>query len=186
MKMRAQISVFLVLVVGCGMAAGDAIADQCASELPKVMTCLNYATGKAETPTKECCTSVTDLKNKNPVCLCYIIQQIHAGSNPQIKNMGIQEARLLQLPSACKLTNASSSECPKLLNLSPSSPDVAIFANSTTSSTATPEKSSPTKPDGGSSGLKHGPQLAGPLAIAVAIFFWSFPTGLKLLSSFST
>lgn len=118
MKMRVQITAFVLLVVvGCGLVAGDKIGDECAGEFPKVTTCLNFATAKADTPTKECCTSVTELKDKNPVCLCYIILQIHSGSTPQIKNMGIQEARLLQLPSACKLTNASSSECPSKLLL---------------------------------------------------------------------
>ncbi|CDP13346.1 unnamed protein product [Coffea canephora] len=188
MNARAEITAFLLLAIGCSLVAGDAIGDQCANEFPKLSTCLTFATGKQDTPTKECCTSVSDLKNKNPVCLCYIIQQIHSGSDPQIKSMGIQEARLLQLPSACKLTNASTSECPKLLHLSPSSPDAAIFANSTASttpSTATPDTSTPTKPN---AAFKNGPQLAGPaLAIVVAIFFSSsFPTGLALMSSFST
>lgn len=112
MMMSAQLAGILLLVVGCSLVAGDSVGDQCANEFPKVTTCLTFATGKADTPTKDCCTSVTDLKNKSPVCLCYIIQQIHNGSSPQIKNMGIQEARLLQLPSACKLSNSSTSECP--------------------------------------------------------------------------
>lgn len=193
MNMRAGITAFLVLAICCSLVAGDAIGDQCANEFPKVTACLSFATGKQDTPTKECCTTVSDLKNKNPVCLCYIIQQIHSGSNPQIKSMGIQEARLLQLPSACKLTNASTSECPKLLHLSPGSPDAAVFTNSTastapgTATPAAPDTSTPTKPNAGSTAFNHGPQLAGPvLAIVVASFFSSFPTGLLLMPSFST
>ncbi|CAI9093163.1 OLC1v1028592C1 [Oldenlandia corymbosa var. corymbosa] len=104
--------VAVVLVAMAVAAAGDTVQDDCAKEFPKVTTCLTFATGKADTPTKECCGSVSDLKQRKPVCLCYIIQQIHDGTNPQIKSMGIQEGRLLQLPSACKLTNASSAECP--------------------------------------------------------------------------
>lgn len=115
-KMKGGILITLVALVACwGLVAGDALADQCANEFPKVTTCLTFATGKATSPTNECCKSVADLKTRKPVCLCFIIQQIHDGSNPTIKNMGIQEARLLQLPSACKLTNASSAECPSKL-----------------------------------------------------------------------
>ncbi|KAL3501013.1 hypothetical protein ACH5RR_035462 [Cinchona calisaya] len=185
--------------MGCGLVAGDAtsttIANECANQFPKVSTCLTFVTGQADAPTTQCCTSVADLKNANPVCLCYIIQQIHNGSNSQIKNMGIQEARLLQLPSACHMANASTAECPKLLNLPPNSPDAAIFSNSTASTTpsgsatpSSPETATPTAAtkNSGSSGFKHGPQLAGPVAIAVAIFFCSFPTGLKIMSTFST
>ncbi|KAJ6702218.1 BIFUNCTIONAL INHIBITOR/LIPID-TRANSFER PROTEIN/SEED STORAGE 2S ALBUMIN SUPERFAMILY PROTEIN-RELATED [Salix koriyanagi] len=45
----------------------------------------------------------------------------------QIKNLGIQEAKMLQLPTACQLQNASLSFCPMLLGLSPGSSDAAIF-----------------------------------------------------------
>ncbi|KAF9597020.1 hypothetical protein IFM89_014885 [Coptis chinensis] len=45
--------------------------------------------------------------------------------------MGLQEAKLLQLPTACNLINANISDCPKLLNLAPNSPDMGIFTNST-------------------------------------------------------
>lgn len=104
----------LLSVVGCGMVGitmGAGIEEKCGSDFQKVAVCLNYATGKAATPTKDCCDSVKGIKDKDPECLCYIMEQTHKG-NEQIKNMGIQEAKLLQLPSACSLTNASLSDCP--------------------------------------------------------------------------
>ncbi|KAJ6307651.1 hypothetical protein OIU76_017448, partial [Salix suchowensis] len=51
------------------------------------------------------------------------------------KNLGIQEAKMLQLPTACQLQNASLSFCPMLLGLSPGSSDAAIFTNVSTSAT---------------------------------------------------
>lgn len=105
------VSGFLVAVAAA--AGAPSVADQCGGDFQKVTACLTFATGKADNPSKDCCSSVGEIKDKNPVCLCYFIQQIHSGNNAQIKSMGIQEARLLQLPSACKLGNASIAECPR-------------------------------------------------------------------------
>ena len=101
------------------------VGEQCSNDFEKVATCLNYATGKVEAPTKECCASVTEIKDSDPVCLCYIIQQTHDGGE-QVKSLGIQEARLLQLPTACKLTNASASNCPSKMHHSPLSLSLSL------------------------------------------------------------
>ncbi|XP_073146889.1 non-specific lipid transfer protein GPI-anchored 1 [Henckelia pumila] len=152
-KLAAAVALMVVLV-GSSHAADDAIATKCAPEFQKVTDCLPFVTAKADTPSKVCCESVTEIKDRDPACLCFLIEQIHNGSNAALKSMGIQEARLLQLSSSCKLTNASISECPKLLNLDPKSPDAAIFTNSsiatTTPSPETPASS--TTAGGGSSG----------------------------------
>ncbi|KAK3040857.1 hypothetical protein RJ639_029201 [Escallonia herrerae] len=174
-KMRVQLLVVLLVVV-CGGVGAATLGERCSKVFEKVTTCLTFATGKAATPTKDCCSSVTGIRESDPACLCYIIQQIHNGSNPQIKSFGIQEARLLQLPSACKLANASISDCPRLLNIPPGSPDIAIFSNS--SSTATPTAPttftpSTSTPDG--SGFKPGTQLAGSILIVVAVLFFASP-----------
>ncbi|KAH7515483.1 hypothetical protein FEM48_Zijuj10G0031200 [Ziziphus jujuba var. spinosa] len=183
----------LLSVVGCGMVGitmGAGIEEKCGADFQKVAVCLNYATGKAATPTKDCCDSVKGIKDKDPECLCYIMEQTHKG-NEQIKNMGIQEAKLLQLPSACSLTNASLSDCPKLLGLSPSSPDAAIFTNASTptpaasSTTTTPAStSSSEKADNSSVGTNLGPHVVVLLAMAMAIVFISFPSsGSALFAS---
>ncbi|KAK4402636.1 Non-specific lipid transfer protein GPI-anchored 1 [Sesamum angolense] len=166
--------------LGIAAVADDSIAGKCSSEFTKVTQCLPFVTSKAAVPSKECCDSVTDLKDTNPACICYIIQQIHNGSNAAVKSMGVQESRLLQLQSACKLANASVSECPKLLHLPPNSPDAAIFTNTNTSTAttttpvATPSTSTSTT---GSNGYWDKPQLAGYVIVALAIFFHAFPTG---------
>ncbi|KAF8378014.1 hypothetical protein HHK36_029347 [Tetracentron sinense] len=152
-------------------SAAEAPIDQrCSNEFTKVTPCLNYATGKAASPTNECCTSVTEISNRDPACLCFIIQQTHKGA-PSLKSLGIQEARLLQLGSVCKVANASITECPKLLKLSPSSPDNAIFTNSSSavSSIPTPATATSSKPDS-SNAFVNGPHLAGPTAVTVAVF----------------
>lgn len=172
----------IVLVVGLLMLnivaeGADPLEKECADNFQKLTDCLGFATGKGSAPTDGCCKSVGGIKDSKPVCLCYIIQQMHTGTNPQLKSLGIQESRLLQLPSACKLANASSSDCPKLLKLPANSPDAAIFADPSPS-TATPAApkgtSSPAvaKPsDSKSAGIKL--QVAVPHLIAgmfVSIF----------------
>ncbi|KAK9276200.1 hypothetical protein L1049_005731 [Liquidambar formosana] len=180
MGTQSAVMVFFVMVSLCGaiVTVGAAtVQEQCTKDFDKVTQCLNYVTGKAATPTKDCCSAVKDIRDSDPVCLCYFIQQTHNGSQ-QIKSLGIQEAKLLQLPSACSLVNASVSDCPKLLNIPAGSPEAAIFTNLSSSSNAstTPVISTPTTADDSSNGFKHEPYLAGPVAtIAVAILFYAFP-----------
>ncbi|KAL8269126.1 hypothetical protein R6Q59_002924 [Mikania micrantha] len=143
------------LVFGCMMlvwgACGDeSLAQQCSEKLPEVMTCTAFASGKESSPEAKCCDSVKEMKESNPACLCFLIQQIHNGTNPMLQKMNIQEARLLQLPSACKIANATISDCPKLLKLPPNSPDAKIFSNVT--NTVSP----PTSGSGGASTPSHG------------------------------
>ncbi|KAI9170282.1 hypothetical protein LWI28_025488 [Acer negundo] len=157
-------------------AGGDDAATQkeCSEQLQKVMACLDYAKGKVATPSAQCCGSVKDIKDDDPKCLCYIIQQAHGGSNEVLRSMGIQEAKLLQLPSACELKNASTSNCPKLLGLSPSSPDAAIFTSNASTTATTGTSAASEKSDG----TKLRSYLVGPTAVvALAIFFCAFPTG---------
>ncbi|OVA09544.1 Bifunctional inhibitor/plant lipid transfer protein/seed storage helical domain [Macleaya cordata] len=165
-------------------AGPPSVEDQCTDQFAKVGTCLSYATGKAATPSDECCASVKDIREHKPVCLCYIILETHKGES-SLKQMGLQEAKLLQLPNVCKLADTSVSHCPKLLNLSPSSPDNAIFTNSSSPATSTPTSPSSATPSTAkndtSAGFVNGPpHLVGhtTIVVLVAVFVSLFPTGL--------
>ncbi|PWA28523.1 Bifunctional inhibitor/plant lipid transfer protein/seed storage helical domain-containing protein [Artemisia annua] len=135
--MLSKCYVLVILVVATFVCGGvgstdKPLADQCASKLTAVMTCVDFATGKEDTPKQKCCDSVKDMKATNPACICFIIQQIHNGTNPMLQKMKIQESQLLKLPSACKIVNASITDCPKLLKLPSDSADAAIFTNNST------------------------------------------------------
>ncbi|KAK2443342.1 Bifunctional inhibitor/lipid-transfer protein/seed storage 2S albumin superfamily protein [Trifolium repens] len=143
----------LALIIDVSNGA-DNLAQKCGQVVQKVIPCLDFATGKADAPKKECCDATNSIKDTDPECLCYIIQQTHKGS-PESKSMGIQEDKLLQLPTVCHVKDANITNCPKLLGLSPSSPDAAIFKNaskinppasssSSASSTGTTTPSTPT------------------------------------------
>lgn len=108
----ACIMVAIVVVWGCmGVVGEETLSSECSDAFQKLPICLGFATGKDTQPTKECCSSVASIKSSKPACLCYIIQQFYVG-NTQLKSFGIQETKLLQLSSACKLTNASMADCP--------------------------------------------------------------------------
>ncbi|XP_019707144.1 non-specific lipid transfer protein GPI-anchored 1 [Elaeis guineensis] len=136
------LSCLLLSLLVVASSDDSSLQSKCAPEFQKLTGCLDFAAAKTDTPTSQCCSSVTDIRNKDAACLCYIIQQTHAGSST-IKSLGLQFDRLLQLPQACKLANASVSDCPKLLNISPSSPDYSIF-NGTAKTNSASTNATPT------------------------------------------
>ncbi|KAJ1382066.1 Plant lipid transfer protein/Par allergen [Sesbania bispinosa] len=144
MKMKQQLTwlCFFVLIVVSG---GEDFAKKCSEVVSQVIPCLDFAQGKAAQPKKECCDAATKIKESSPECLCYIIQQTHKGSD-QSKSLGIQEGKLLQLPTACAVKNASISNCPKLLGLAPNSPDAAIFTNASKVTPTPAGKQTPSTP----------------------------------------
>ena len=110
------VCLLLMWMVQGGRGADD-LAGKCGQMMQQLMPCLSFATAKAPAPSKECCDASSKIKDSTPECLCYIIQQIHKGS-PEAKGLGIQEAKLIQLPAACELKNASISNCPSMFPLS--------------------------------------------------------------------
>ncbi|KAF8055032.1 hypothetical protein N665_1305s0019 [Sinapis alba] len=150
-------------------AEGGPLLDECSQYIQTVTLCLDFASGKAPNPSKKCCDAIEGIKEKDPKCLCFLIQQAKSGGQ-DFKNLGLQEPKLIQLPTSCQLHNASISNCPKLLGISPSSPDAAVFtsnATSTTTPTAPGGKSPATSSEkGGSVSIKDGHAV---LALAVAL-----------------
>ncbi|KAJ4916723.1 Non-specific lipid transfer protein GPI-anchored 1 [Raphanus sativus] len=165
-------------------AGGGALAEKCSQVIPKVSLCLDFATGKAPKPSEKCCDAIEDIKEKDPKCLCFLVQQAKTGGQA-MKDLGVQEAKLIQLPTACQLQNASISNCPKLLGISPSSPDAAVFtSNATTMTPEAPAGKSPATPatsaeKGGSASIKDGHLV---VALAIALITVSFVSTLPRMA----
>ncbi|KAL0698774.1 hypothetical protein Bca4012_054896 [Brassica carinata] len=160
---------------------GGSLSDECSQDIQTVGLCLDFASGKAPSPSKKCCDAIEGIKEKNPKCLCFVIQQAKSGGQA-FKELGVQEAKIIQLPTSCQLHNASISNCPKLLGISPSSPDAAVFTSNSTSTTtpAAPGGTSPATPatsseKGGSASVKDGHAI---LALAVALMSLSLVSTL--------
>ncbi|XP_022151765.1 non-specific lipid transfer protein GPI-anchored 1 [Momordica charantia] len=173
---RNAVVLWLLLAVAVAAAEDEGnLKEECSNDFQKVVSCFDFATGKAVAPTKECCDSVKVIKDSKPECLCFFIQQTHNG-NQQIKSLGIQETKLLQLPSVCSLKNSSVSYCPKLLGIPANSTDAAIFSNTT--SPATPAATT-TSPSGKSGTETVAKPPAGLMAMAIAVvFFTAFPAAI--------
>lgn len=117
MKLTFVCVLGLIMIIGGSEGAED-LAQKCGQVVQKVIPCLDFATGKALTPKKECCDAANSIKETDPECLCYIIQQTHKGS-PESKSLGIQEDKLLQLPTVCKVKNANLTDCPSKFFFTP-------------------------------------------------------------------
>ncbi|CAN1152548.1 Non-specific lipid transfer protein GPI-anchored 1 [Linum perenne] len=170
--MRTFLILLSVVVAAAVMVAGagENLGTECAKDFQSVMTCLAYAQGKQGSPSKECCDSIKSIKDNEPKCLCFIMQQTHNGS-AQFKSMGIQESKLLQLPTACQLHNATISFCPRLLGLPPNSPDAAIFTNATSASSASPTTPASTTTTTPLPQASRGCRDGGALILTVALVF---------------
>ncbi|KAL4319192.1 hypothetical protein GQ457_18G022680 [Hibiscus cannabinus] len=176
---------FLACIVGLAAAADESgLANQCGKDFQSVMSCLNFAQGKADKPSTECCSAVSGVQEKEPKCLCYILQQSQTSGAQSLKSLGVQQAKLFQLPSACQLKNASVSNCPKLLGLAPNSPDAAIFTNSTSTKVtpAAPTSASQNGDDkSGGAKLETAPFVGSVLLVVSAVFFSARPEGIAQL-----
>ncbi|KAL0539126.1 hypothetical protein IC582_023304 [Cucumis melo] len=181
-KVMRSAGVVLAVVAVCllgrvvpGRAEEENLKEECSNDFEKVVSCFAYATGKAAAPTEECCDSIEGIKESKPKCLCFFIQQTHNG-NQQIKSLGIQEIKLLQLPSVCHLKNSSVSYCPKLLGLPANSPDAAIFSNLTSPATPASATTTRTSPDGnaGTKTVANSPVGLMAVAMVVVISFTVF------------
>ncbi|KAJ0233757.1 Non-specific lipid transfer protein GPI-anchored 1 [Hirschfeldia incana] len=159
-------------------AGGGPLLDECSKDIQTVSLCLDFATGKAPNPSEKCCDAIEAIKEKDPKCLCFLIQQAKSGGQ-SLKDLGVQEAKLIQLPTSCQLRNASISNCPtKLLGIPPSSPEAAVFTSNATSTSTpvAPGGKSPAAPatsseKGGSVSIKDGHAV---MALAVAFTTISF------------
>ncbi|KAE8698971.1 Glycosylphosphatidylinositol-anchored lipid protein transfer 1, putative isoform 2 [Hibiscus syriacus] len=122
----ATITAFTFLACIVGAADKSRLSNQCSKDFQSVMSCLNFAQGKVEKPSKECCGSVSSVKENEPKCLCYILQQSQTSGSQSLKSMGFN-----------KISFFNFLRLAKLLGLAPNSPDAATFTNSS-STTATP------------------------------------------------
>ncbi|KAJ4837593.1 hypothetical protein Tsubulata_009699 [Turnera subulata] len=160
-----KMTVFCIVVVSLAMTSMATLQDdetECADQLTSLASCIPFVSGTAKKPTPECCQDTQKLKANKPKCLCVLIKE---STDPSM-GLPINTTLALQMPSACNI-DASVSNCPSLLNLSPDSPDAKIFkdagagsdssATTTTSTTDSPSSASPSTSSGSSSSTTSAP-----------------------------
>ncbi|KAI3809478.1 hypothetical protein L1987_25454 [Smallanthus sonchifolius] len=115
------LAITMVLV---GLSKGDFDKDkkQCADTLVGLATCLPYVSNQAKAPTTDCCAKLKPVLDKNRVCLCILVKD---RDEPGL-GVKINATLALGLPDSCHLPS-NITECPKLMNLPPNSPEAKIF-----------------------------------------------------------
>ncbi|KVI09457.1 protein YLS3-like [Cynara cardunculus var. scolymus] len=115
------LTVVMVLVAS---SKGDFDQDKnkCADQLIGLATCLPYVSGQAKAPTMDCCSGLKPVLQKSKVCLCILIKD---RDDPNL-GLKINATLALGLPDSCHVPS-NITECPKLMNLTPNSPEAKIF-----------------------------------------------------------
>ncbi|KAG6480131.1 non-specific lipid transfer protein GPI-anchored 1-like [Zingiber officinale] len=162
---RVGSSLALLLLWAAAAAAADSLQQQCAQAASKLFPCIDYANGQSERPSSQCCSESVDMRRTQPACLCFMIQQAH-NSSSSLHSLGLRIDRLAALPGACNIANSNVSDCPRILNISRSSPDYSIFTNVTAASDASGGSASDSSAP--SEAFRHRISLYGALAIGLA------------------
>ncbi|GJW52940.1 YLS3-like protein [Tanacetum coccineum] len=124
MGSRALLIWVAIVMVLVSFSKGDFDQDkqQCGETLIGLSVCLPYVSGQAKAPTPACCTALKPVVEKNHVCLCILVKD----RNDPGLNLKINATLALGLPDVCH-TPSNATECPKLMNLPPNSPDAKVF-----------------------------------------------------------
>ncbi|KAK4478101.1 hypothetical protein RD792_017366 [Penstemon davidsonii] len=94
--------VFVVAILSTGAMAQSG----CTSVLISMASCLNYIQGSDSTPPTSCCTSLANVVQNQPQCLCTIVN----GGGGSL-GVSINQTRALGLPTTCNVKTPPVSRC---------------------------------------------------------------------------
>ena len=109
-KMSHLWLVFLVLgmtLLTYNGANAQSSINSCTSVLISMSSCLNYISGNSSSPASSCCSSLANVVNSQPQCLCAVLNSGAASS----LGVSINQTRALELPKACNVQTPSASRC---------------------------------------------------------------------------
>ncbi|KAI4364070.1 hypothetical protein MLD38_020209 [Melastoma candidum] len=168
----ARIGSALVLVFAILLIAyqGEAQLNGCTRVLMTLTPCLNYVSGNTSSPSSTCCSTLANVVQSQPQCLCLLL-------NGAASSYGynINQTLALELPGACNVQTPSVSQCNAAAPSSPptSSPPADSLDNTpttpATSSNPTVPSGSKTVPTTASDGTKVKGLSAGSILLATAL-----------------
>lgn len=89
-----------VLVLALILYCRGAMAQSgCSNMLTGLSSCISYATGNSSAPVPSCCTSLANVVNSQPQCLCPLLSN-GAGSS---LGFAINQTLALALPATCNV-----------------------------------------------------------------------------------
>lgn len=80
--------------------------SNCMNVIISMSSCLNYVTGSSKTPSPSCCSSLANVVQTQPRCLCTVLN----GGGTQL-GVNINNTLALQLPGACNVKTPPASRC---------------------------------------------------------------------------
>ncbi|KAI9114932.1 hypothetical protein K1719_013945 [Acacia pycnantha] len=140
-RMCVAVAVVTVAVVVAMLCGGASAQSSCTNVLVSLSPCLNYIQGNSSTPSSSCCQQLGSVVGSQPQCLCQVLNG--GGSSLGIN---INQTQALALPSACKVSTPSLTQCKA--SASPAGSPAADSPNAGPSGTGSKDVPSP---DNGSS-----------------------------------
>ncbi|KAG8370733.1 hypothetical protein BUALT_Bualt13G0014000 [Buddleja alternifolia] len=106
MATTKYIEMGLVLVLAVMLIRGATAQSSCSSTLMSLASCVNYVTGNITTPSSSCCSSLSNVVQSQPQCLCPLLNGV--GSTFGIS---INQTLALALPSVCNVQTPPVARC---------------------------------------------------------------------------
>ncbi|KAL2510706.1 Bifunctional inhibitor/lipid-transfer protein/seed storage 2S albumin superfamily protein [Abeliophyllum distichum] len=141
-----------------GLAGGAMGQSNCTSTLMTLSSCLSYVTGNLSTPSSSCCSSLGNVVQSQPLCLCSLLNS--AGLS---YGLNINQTLALGLPGACSVQTPPISQCKAVANgpaISPSPSPISSPADGSDEPAKSPTTTTiPSVPQG--TGSKTVPKTSG-------------------------
>ncbi|KAL8100789.1 non-specific lipid transfer protein GPI-anchored 5-like [Apium graveolens] len=131
------IQMCLVLVLVVMLCRGAGAQSGCTSALMGLSPCLNFVTGNSSTPSSSCCSTLSNVVQSQPQCLCSLVN-----GGAATLGIAVNQTLALTLPGACNVQTPPLSQCNAVANAPTSSANTPV--SSPTSSPSDSEDAPPT------------------------------------------
>ncbi|GER55368.1 nonspecific lipid-transfer protein [Striga asiatica] len=139
-----------IVILAFVLCRGAFAQSSCASTLFSLYSCMNYVTGNTSSPTPSCCSSLSNVVDTQPQCLCPLVNG--GGSS---FGFSINQTLAMALPAVCNVQTPPLSRCNGGVEGPTSAPGPSPLSSPTDGSTEpadTPSTNSdPSMPSGGGS-----------------------------------
>ncbi|KAI4349487.1 hypothetical protein L6164_010070 [Bauhinia variegata] len=129
----------------------------CTRALTSMSSCLNYVTGSSSSPSASCCSSLSNVVQSSPQCLCSVLN----GGGSSSFGFTINQTLALSLPSACKVQTPPVSQCNGPTTPAATTPVESPFASPADSPLGSVTPSASDFPSASGSGSKIVPSTDG-------------------------
>ncbi|KAL1832831.1 hypothetical protein DCAR_0102850 [Daucus carota subsp. sativus] len=131
----------LVLVLVVMLWRGATAQSGCTSALLGLSPCLNFVTGNSSTPSSSCCSTLSNIVQSQPQCLCSLVN----GGGATL-GIAINQTLALALPSACNVKTPPLSRCNSAADAPTSSANTPVSSPTSSPADSEDAPATPTSP----------------------------------------